>query len=94
MRGRLRTAPFSWLDARLVVRQKAPKDRSRWRRHGEAALPGDSPGPVTLIGLIETIEGTAANCFQECKYNIHMSINGIPELAALPFRRFLLLTRL
>jgi hypothetical protein len=32
-----------------------------------------SPFPVTLIGIVETIEGTAANGFQERKYNFNMS---------------------
>jgi hypothetical protein len=38
----------------------------------------DAAGPVTLIGLVETIEGTAANSFQERKYDFNMSTNGIP----------------
>jgi hypothetical protein len=38
----------------------------------------DTAGPVTLIGLVETIEGTAANSFQERKYDFNMSTNGIP----------------
>jgi hypothetical protein len=38
--------------------------------------PGDTTGPVTLIGLVETIEGTAANSFLERKYNFNMSTNG------------------
>jgi hypothetical protein len=45
-------------------------------RDGNA--PGDEAGPVTLIGLVETIEGTAANSFQERKYNFNMSNDGIP----------------
>jgi hypothetical protein len=40
--------------------------------------PGDLPGPVTLIGLVETIEGTAANGFMERKYNFNMDSDGIP----------------
>jgi hypothetical protein len=40
--------------------------------------PGDRPGPVTLIGLVETIEGTAANGFLERKYNFNMSNDGTP----------------
>jgi hypothetical protein len=43
-------------------------------RDGHA--PGDRPGPVTLIGLVETVEGTAANSFEERKYNFNMSANG------------------
>jgi hypothetical protein len=43
--------------------------------------PGDPPGPVTLIGLVETIEGTPANSFQERKYNFNMSNDGIPVTA-------------
>jgi hypothetical protein len=38
----------------------------------------DTAGSVTLIGLVETIEGTAANNFQERKYDFNMSTNGIP----------------
>jgi hypothetical protein len=44
----------------------------------QSGAPGDSTGPVTLIGLVETIEGTAANSFQERKYNFNMSSNGVP----------------
>jgi hypothetical protein len=40
--------------------------------------PGDRPGPVTLIGLVETVEGTAANSFLERKYNFNMSTDGFP----------------
>ena len=45
-------------------------------RDGNA--PGDTPGPVTLIGLVETIEGTAANDFLERKYNFNMSNDSNP----------------
>ena len=45
-------------------------------RDGNA--PGDAPGPVTLIGLVETIEGTAANDFLERKYNFNMSNDSNP----------------
>jgi hypothetical protein len=31
-----------------------------------------------LIGLVETIEGTAANAFMERKYNFALSTNGVP----------------
>jgi hypothetical protein len=37
----------------------------------------DNTGPVTLIGLVETSEGTVANGFLERKYNFNMSANGI-----------------
>jgi hypothetical protein len=40
--------------------------------------PGDAPGPVTLIGLVETIEGTAPNAFMERKYNFNMYSNLLP----------------
>jgi hypothetical protein len=40
--------------------------------------PGDPPGPVTLIGLVETIEGTAPNAFMERKYNFNMYSNLLP----------------
>jgi hypothetical protein len=39
--------------------------------------PGDTPGAVTLIGLVETTEGTAANSFLERKYNFNMSTDGV-----------------
>ena len=40
--------------------------------------PGDTRGAVTLIGLVETIEGTAANTFQERKYNFNMQNDSQP----------------
>ena len=40
--------------------------------------PADTPGPVTLIGLVETVEGTAANGFLERKYNFNMNNNSVP----------------
>jgi hypothetical protein len=39
-------------------------------------------GLVTLIGLIETIEGTAANTFAERKYNYLMGTDGDPQEGA------------
>ena len=50
---------------------------------GDGNAPGDTAGPVTLIGLVETVEGTAANSFLERKYNFNMSTNGIPLPIAL-----------
>jgi hypothetical protein len=44
--------------------------------------PADPSRPVTLIGQVETIEGTAANDFLERKYNFNMSTNGISVPAA------------
>jgi hypothetical protein len=44
--------------------------------------PGDPPGPVTLIGLIETVEGTVANGFLERKYNFNMSNDSNPVATA------------
>jgi hypothetical protein len=44
----------------------------------QSGAPGDSTGPVTLLGLVETNEGTAANSFTERKYNFNMSSNGVP----------------
>jgi hypothetical protein len=38
-------------------------------------------GAVSLIGLIETIEGTAANAFAERKYNYLMSADDFPQEA-------------
>ena len=40
--------------------------------------PQDNVGPVTLIGLVETIEGTVADGFQNRKYNFNMSNDGFP----------------
>jgi len=34
--------------------------------------------PVTLIGLVETVEGTSANKFGERKYNFNMSTDRFP----------------
>jgi len=39
--------------------------------------PGDNTGPVTLIGLVETIEGTAAEGFLERKYNFNTVNNSV-----------------
>jgi hypothetical protein len=44
--------------------------------------PQDPPGPVTLIGVVETTEGTVANNFLERKYNFNMSTNGVPQTTA------------
>ena len=40
--------------------------------------PDDDTGPVTLVGLIETIEGTSGNGFQERKYNFNMQNDSFP----------------
>ena len=40
--------------------------------------PADGPGAVTLLGLVETVEGTAANNFMERKYNFNMGNDGFP----------------
>src|ERR1700730_8591556 len=40
--------------------------------------PDDGTGPVTLLGLIETTEGTAANSFLERKYNFNVNVTGTP----------------
>ena len=49
----------------------------------------DTAGPVTLIGLVLTIEGTAANAFLERRYNFSLSTNGAgifdPAPRYLPF---------
>ena len=39
----------------------------------------DTVGPVTLLGLIETNEGTMANMFQERKFNYLMGTDGNPQ---------------
>jgi hypothetical protein len=44
----------------------------------ENGAPNDDIGPVTLLGLIETIEGTAANSFLERKYNFNVNVTGTP----------------
>jgi hypothetical protein len=44
--------------------------------------PQDPPGPVTLIGLVETIEGTAANGFMERKYLVNMDTNHVTVATA------------
>jgi hypothetical protein len=40
--------------------------------------PDPSPYPVTLIGLVETSEGTVANGFLERKYNFNMQNDSFP----------------
>src|SRR6266404_8961093 len=42
----------------------------------ENGAPNDDIGPVTLLGLIETIEGTAANAYLERKYNFNVNVTG------------------
>ena len=44
----------------------------------ENGAPNDDIGPVTLLGLIETTEGTAANVFLERKYNFNVNVTGTP----------------
>src|SRR3984893_1132611 len=44
----------------------------------ENGAPDDTIGPVTLLGLIETTEGTAANVFLERKYNFNVNVTGNP----------------
>jgi hypothetical protein len=44
----------------------------------ENGAPDDDIGPVTLLGLIETVEGTAANSFLERKYNFNVNVTGNP----------------
>jgi hypothetical protein len=48
------------------------------RKIADGNAPGDHTGPVTLIGLVETIEGTAANGFLERKYNFNMVSANVP----------------
>jgi len=43
----------------------------------ENGAPNDGTGFVTLLGLIETIEGTAANSFLERKYNFNTVNNSV-----------------
>jgi hypothetical protein len=45
---------------------------------GNAPADVSSPTAVTLIGLVETVEGTAANGFLERKYNFNLQTNGVP----------------
>ena len=54
----------------------------------ENGAPQDDTGAATLLGLIETIEGTAANSFLERKYNFHVNVTGVPvttRFAPFPF---------
>jgi hypothetical protein len=54
----------------------------------ENGAPNDDIGFVTLLGLIETIEGTAANSFLERKYNFTVNVTGAPvttRFAPFPF---------
>jgi hypothetical protein len=52
----------------------------------ENGAPNDDIGPVTLLGLIETTEGTAANVFLERKYNFNVNVTGTPVATAfVPF---------
>jgi hypothetical protein len=44
----------------------------------ENGAPNDDIGPVTLLGLIETTEGTVANSFLERKYNFNVNVTGNP----------------
>jgi len=56
----------------------------------ENGAPNDDIGPVTLLGLIETIEGTAANAFLERKYNFNVNVTGNPvstRFVPFPFSR-------
>jgi hypothetical protein len=56
----------------------------------ENGAPNDDIGPVTLLGLIETIEGTAANMFLERKYNFNVNVTGNPvdtRFVPFPFAR-------
>jgi hypothetical protein len=60
------------------------------QKMSDGNAPGDPARPVTLIGLVETIEGTAANNFLERKYNFNMSTDGFTVPTAfvtLPRRR-------
>jgi hypothetical protein len=56
----------------------------------ENGAPNDDIGPVTLLGLIETIEGTVANGFLERKYNFNVNVTGNPvstRFVPFPFTR-------
>ena len=49
----------------------------------------DTAGPATLIGLVETIEGSIGNSFMERKYNFNMSTNSAPIITTyVPFPPF------
>jgi hypothetical protein len=41
-------------------------------------VPSDTSGPATLIGLVETNEGTIANSMLERKYNFNMVSPFVP----------------
>jgi len=48
------------------------------RKDPDGNAPGDVTGAVTLIGMVDTIEGTSADNFQNRKYNFLMSTDGNP----------------
>ena len=70
------------IDANLT--QAAYTTRKGIVRTGQAVkiadgnAPGDDVGNVTLLGLIETIEGTPGNFFLERKYNFNVNVIGPP----------------
>jgi len=47
-------------------------------KQSDGNAPLDDIGPVTLIGIVETIEGTVADGFQNRKYNFNMSSDNVP----------------
>jgi hypothetical protein len=76
------TQAFQGTRKGIVIAGPAQKVRDR-------NAPGDTSGPVTLIGLVETVEGTPANGFLERKYNFNINTNGIPlPIAFVPLPTF------
>ena len=51
----------------------------------ENGAPSDDIRPVTLLGLIETIEGTVANAFLERKYNFNVNVTTPVATRFVPF---------
>jgi len=74
----------NFLNARVGIVKAGPAVKI------ENGAPNDDIGPVTLLGLIETTEGTVANSFLERKYNFHVNVNGAPvstRFVPFPFAR-------
>ena len=66
---------FGWRKPDPGFSRHSEGDRGGWsgEKVQDGNAPGDTPGPVILIGLVETVEGTSANIFGERKHNFNMS---------------------
>jgi hypothetical protein len=61
----------------LTLTQAAQGTREGLVLAGPAATLNDASDQVTLIALVETLEGTAANNYGERKYNYTLSTDGV-----------------